>query len=312
MNEKSMNEFSNSRSSNKTKDIKIKHFAPSSYPHKNNYLELDDAKIYYEVNGEGPAVVFVHGLGGNHLSWWQQIPHFSSRYKCVNFSHRGFLNSKNYSNKIGHEVFANDLSALIEHLKLDKVYLVAQSMGGWTSITYALNNPQKVKVIVLTSTSGTIDFKQINHPEIKKLHLWEQWSKKEIELLKKENILNAIGFEMANTQPELTFVYEQINNLTPYSYKEIIRKNIRANRIKSPELLKQLNIPFLFLTGENDVSFPPMGAIALKSIMKNAEVISFKNTGHSVYFERPIDFNIAVDKFLSKISGIPVKISNSI
>lgn len=307
MNENNITEFSKSISENIIEDLEIQHFPPSSYPNKNNYLELDDAQIYYEVYGEGPAIIFIHGLGGNHLSWWQQIPYFSNRYKCVNFSHRGFANSKNYSNKIGHEVFAEDLNALIEHLKLDEVYLVAQSMGGWTSITYALNNPEKVKGIVLASTSGTIDFKQINHPEIERIHLWEEWSKKEMELLKNNNVLNAIGFEMAKTQPELSFVYEQIYNLTPYSYKEMIRTDIKANRIKSPELLQNLKIPFLFLTGEHDVSFPPAGASALTSILENSELISFKNSGHSVYFERPAEFNIAVDEFVSRISGIPTK-----
>ena len=40
-------------------------------------------RIYYEVHGEGPAVVFVPGGGGNHASWWQQIPRFHGRYKLI-------------------------------------------------------------------------------------------------------------------------------------------------------------------------------------------------------------------------------------
>ena len=36
-------------------------------------LRRGDAEIYYEVAGSGPAVIFAHGLGGNHLSWWQQV-----------------------------------------------------------------------------------------------------------------------------------------------------------------------------------------------------------------------------------------------
>ena len=33
--------------------------------------------LYYEVSGSGPALLFAHGLGGNHLSWWQQVAHFA-------------------------------------------------------------------------------------------------------------------------------------------------------------------------------------------------------------------------------------------
>ena len=54
------------------------------------FLERDGARLYYETHGAGPALVFVHGLGGGHLSWWQQVPHFRDRYTCVIFDHRGF------------------------------------------------------------------------------------------------------------------------------------------------------------------------------------------------------------------------------
>ena len=39
--------------------------------------------LYYEVSGSGPALLFAHGLGGNHLSWWQQVAHFAPHYTCV-------------------------------------------------------------------------------------------------------------------------------------------------------------------------------------------------------------------------------------
>jgi pimeloyl-ACP methyl ester carboxylesterase len=37
------------------------------------YASSGDAKIYYEVHGAGPAVLFVHGSGGHHAAWWQQV-----------------------------------------------------------------------------------------------------------------------------------------------------------------------------------------------------------------------------------------------
>ena len=172
-------------------DYVEKEFFPPSYaPHKSNFLKLKDAEIYYEVMGDGPAVIFVHGLGGNHMSWWQQVPYFSDRYKCINFSHRGFAHSKNYSNRIGHKVFAEDLLSLIEHLNLKEIYLVAQSMGGWTALTYALLKPENIKAVVMASTSGTIDFKQVKNIDIEKLNLWEEWSRNEMNILKEKISLN--------------------------------------------------------------------------------------------------------------------------
>ena len=60
---------------------------------RSGWLKRPDCSIYYEVSGSGPALVFAHGLGGNQLSWWQQLAHFVPRYTCVTFAHRGFTPS---------------------------------------------------------------------------------------------------------------------------------------------------------------------------------------------------------------------------
>ena len=57
---------------------------------KRGFLERPGCRIYYEVTGSGPPVIFVHGLGSNHLTWWQQVAHLSNNYTCVTFAHRGY------------------------------------------------------------------------------------------------------------------------------------------------------------------------------------------------------------------------------
>lgn len=42
---------------------------------------VNGIQLYYESHGEGPAIVFAHGRGGNHLSWWRQVPAFSDDYR---------------------------------------------------------------------------------------------------------------------------------------------------------------------------------------------------------------------------------------
>ena len=93
--------------------------------------------------------LFAHGLGGNHLSWWQQVPHFRNRYTCVTFGHRGFWPSEDAPDGPGPLAFVDDLAALIDHLDLPDVRLVAQSMGGWSSLGYALRAPARVRALVM-------------------------------------------------------------------------------------------------------------------------------------------------------------------
>jgi pimeloyl-ACP methyl ester carboxylesterase len=94
---------------------------------KGEFLQRAGCKIYYEVAGSGPAIIFAHGLGSNHITWWQQVPYFADRYTCVTFSHRGFPPSSEIGVPDPKE-FAADLGVLIEHLQLSDVRLVAQSM----------------------------------------------------------------------------------------------------------------------------------------------------------------------------------------
>ena len=65
--------------------------------------------------------------------------------------------------------YADDLAALIEHLDLADVRIVAQSMGGWSAVEHALRRTGKVKALVLAATTGTIDPKGMREPERSRL-----------------------------------------------------------------------------------------------------------------------------------------------
>src|ERR1700722_11690857 len=84
-------------------------------------LDIGKFSLYYERVGAGAPVVFLHGLGGNHLSWWQQVPYFMRSFECV---------------------------------KIDKAVLIGQSMGGWTIVGYALEHPERVAAMAMADTPG--------------------------------------------------------------------------------------------------------------------------------------------------------------
>jgi len=266
-----------------------------------DFLKLPEAEIYYEIIGNGPPIVFAHGLGGNHLSWWRQIPFFAERFTCVTFSHRGFLLSKNIAKTFGAKVFADDLSALIDHLELKDVHLVAQSMGGWTSLNYALRPENKLKSLVMASTTGELNFSVINHPAIAQMDAWKTSSEKIKKELKSKGLLPATGARMAVEQPSMNFLYAQIYDLTPKKYKDKVRKEIRSTRVLEPKKLKDVKQPVMFLAGSEDIVFPPLAAEAASTLIPNAKFVKIFEAGHSVYFERPDQFNAAVDNFISGI-----------
>ena len=170
-------------------------------------LRRNGAEIHYEVYGRGPAIVFAHGLGGNHLSWWQQVAHFAPTHACVVFAHRGFPPSSAVSGKSAPDSYADDLAALLQELNLKEVALVAQSMGGWTCLDYALRQPERVRSLVMASTSGTLDFGQLGDAEIEE---WVRQSPGKLKDLQARGIHPAGGERMAREQPALAQLYGQI------------------------------------------------------------------------------------------------------
>ena len=268
---------------------------------KRGFLDRPGCRIYYEVTGSGPPIIFAHGLGSNHLTWWQQVPHFSDRYTCVTFAHRGYPPGS----EIGvpdPKNFAGDLAALIEHLQLPDVRLVAQSMGGWTSIEYILAHPNhKVRALVLASTCGTIHKPSIPLADPQRLTEWNERAAAARADMTRRGISPPAGEHMAREQPELHFLYRAIANASAAFDREELRKHLYAMATRPPDVLRNVPIATLFITGGEDIRYPPFLSDALAPLMPNARVEHVPDSGHSVYFQRAGVFNRLVENFLSKV-----------
>lgn len=262
-------------------------------------LARPDCTIHYEVSGEGPAIVFAHGLGGNHVSWFQQVAHFAKRYTCVTFAHRGFAPSSPIEGGPNPRDYAGDLAALIDHLKLDDVRIVAQSMGGWTTVEYGLTQPRGLRAIVLAGTTGTIDPRQIDEPERSRIDPWIQTEFAKIPQLFERGLHPAAGERMAREQPALHLLYRHIDDQNARLDKQTLGAKLMAARSRSPEDLKKIGRPIQFIVGDEDVLIPSFTADALARATPGAKVAHITNAGHSAYFERAAEFNRIVEDFLA-------------
>lgn len=261
-------------------------------------LERPGCVLRYEVHGRGPAIVFAHGLGGNHLSWWQQVARFADRHTCVVFSHRGFAPSSPVPGVTAPDAYADDLAALIDELGLAEVHLVAQSMGGWTCLEYALRHPGRVRSLVMASTSGAVDFRQLKGEASAAVADWQARAAKTMADLDSRDILVASGERMAREQPAAAMLYRQIHQMTPEDFKAAVRARIVQMRVQPPEVLSRLPMPVLFLTGGEDCLFPAAAGPGLAAMAPRGAVANVERAGHSVYFERPGQFNRIVGEFL--------------
>ena len=262
-------------------------------------LPRPQGHLYYEETGAGPVIVFLHGLGGNHLSWWQQVAHFAPSHTCVTFAARGFAPSSPAPGGPDPREFAGDLEALIEHLQLQDVALVGQSMGGWGAMEYALAHPGRVRALVLAATTGTIRLDRIGGAEQMRLAAWQADSTTTSAQLAKRRIHPACGARMADEQPALHLLYRHVDDMNATLDKATLRERLGAYRTRAPADLTSLGCPLLFISGDEDIVIPPFAADAIARAVPGARVDHIADAGHSVYFERAARFNALVERFLT-------------
>lgn len=256
------------------------------------FLVRPGADVFYQVAGHGPAIVFAHGLGGNHISWWQQVPAFAEHSTCVVFAARGFAPSR-VSTPLPADAslvdaFVDDLAALIEELGLDEVSLVAQSLGGWTCLEYALAHPERVRGLVLADTTGTVRPTAQTDPA-------------ESHRLRALGIHPACGERMAREQPALHELYRSLDALSFDLDKDAVRAASLAARVRDLGAVAALSMPVLGIAGAEDVLIAPGAVRAMAQAMPHGCYEEIPASGHSVYFERPETFNRLAGEFLRSV-----------
>jgi 3-oxoadipate enol-lactonase len=254
------------------------------------FAPVNGINLYYESHGSGPAVVFAHGAGGNHLSWWQQVPEFSKHFRCITFDHRAFGRSVDGDGegRRGRRGFHDDLRALLDMLEIDEVRIVAQSMGGRTAVALSLLNPGRCKGLVLAGTTGgAID------DDVRQL----QDAYRDTEMGQLPLGKRSVSPALKERAAAMEFLYRSIGRLNPPRPKDFLAP-IPGYRGTSAERLAQAAFPILFVVGDHDAVTPPEIIEACHRATPGSQFAVIEHSGHSTYFEQPHAFNAAVMEFL--------------
>ncbi|MFQ5459095.1 MAG: alpha/beta fold hydrolase [Myxococcota bacterium] len=249
------------------------------------HLDVPGASIYYEVHGAGPWLIFAHGAGGNHLSWWGQIPAFSGRFRCLTYAQRGWGRSSCEAEPDPTR-FADDLEALLDHVGADRAALVGQSMGGWTVYGCALKQPERISHLVLTSTlAGLTDDAMI----MRLLELHDPEGPFDGSLALAESFLTE--------NPEMTFLMAEVAGLNPELSPAFLQALIA---LRYPPEPARLGMPILHLAGGRDRLFPLEIQKAARAKLPQSKLVVVEDAGHSIYWERPGVFNQVLADFLKQ------------
>jgi len=261
------------------------------------FAEVNGIKIYYEDKGQGPAFVFIHGLGENAPSWRFQTDFFSRGFRTIAMDLRGHARSDDGDEVITLDLFASDVIGLLDYLGIDKAHFIGHSMGGVILQEIAASYPERLLSIILSSTAGFFE-PPANTTNLQlRLERIDTLPMSEIGLLIAK-LACAPDFEQRAPEifAEITKTFQQ-NRPKPYRQATLATfgSELAAHRLSSA----QIKVPTLILVGELDQTTPLSDSINLLKLIPGSKMQILRNAAHLTKYEVPREYNKAVAEFLA-------------
>jgi 3-oxoadipate enol-lactonase len=251
----------------------------------------------YSSGFNGPPIVFLHGVGGDHATWRPQLRHFAAGYRCFAWDMPGYGASP--ALEMSFPALAAALAQLLDALALPKVHLVGQSLGGMIAQEFAASFAGRLLSLTLVATSpafGRAD---------------KDWQQKFID--------DRIGvLERGATMPQLARGNVQrivgpgadpagveiavgcTANMPVESYKQAVRMILGFDR---RDALPNIKVPTLAIAGALDQVAPAPMMEKMAARIPGARFVAVPDAGHLINLERPDAFNAALGAFLGDVKG---------
>lgn len=256
--------------------------------------------------GEGPPVVFVHGLSGSWPNWLEQLPVFARDHRVVALDLPGFGHSPMPLQDITISGYARALDGLMETLGLDAATLVGNSMGGFVSAELAIAYPQRVERLVLVSAAGISTYQR---PEVMRAVPWLTRAERVIAAYtawlasKSDTVVRRRGLRNAT----LGLVVRHPGRLPGPLAAEQLRGAGKPGFMQAlgalldyplRERLPEIACPTLIVWGAEDRVISRRDADVFEQLIPNSRKVMFEDTGHMAMLERPAAFNELLERFM--------------
>ena len=255
------------------------------------FAEIDGNAIQYVSEGEGPPVVFIHGLGGSANVWHGVIQAMKQHHHCLAMDLRGHGRSQG-KGKFSIQQWAKDVQKLISHLELPAVTVVGHSLGSLVAQQLAATSPDQVESLVLV---GGISYFQpaTNEAYVSRADTVE---KEGMEVLVDAWLEGAVSPQSHATIPGgVGLLRELFLRNDPAAYAKSCRALADAPTIKRDELGQ----PTLIVTGAHDRSTPLAMSEELQRSIPVSRVAVLPHVGHWSPVEDPGAVAATILEFLT-------------
>ena len=260
-------------------------------------LLANRTRFWYTESGQGHPVICMHGNGLNRDMWRHFVPVLSQNYRAIVYELRGMGESETVGKpgqKVTIQDHANDLAAIMDELKIEKAAIVAHALGGFVSMLFAAQHPERVSAMVVFCTSAKI--------ESEANQAFPRW----VETAEKEGMSPLIDKAMERwfsesfraAHPEIIDLYRKMVAANPpmgyaANCRGIIEYDIRDE-------LHRIQCPTLVIAGEQDQPTPLKDHEFIVERIPASRLVVVPDASHTVSEEQVDVFNKTVLEFLDQ------------
>jgi pimeloyl-ACP methyl ester carboxylesterase len=244
--------------------------------------------IAYDVRGKGPVLILLSGSNLDRRMWAREAEWLSQEHTVIRYDLRAHGQSETATAPFNN---LDDLSSLLDELKVRKATLIGLSAGSTIALDFALQTPERVEKIVLAgpAISGYVTKQQLPFTADLIAALQSQDYKKAAEVL--------LGTSVFSAPPESQALVRSM--VTENDRLWTVPREFLKPSPAAIDKLEQVKVPTLVLVGEKDV-FQREQADLLARRVPGVRVIVVPGGGHLLNLTSPKEFQAAVTSFLKK------------
>ena len=251
-----------------------------------NHTIIEENGFKYVEEGEGEVLMLLHGLFGALSNFYDIIEGFKKTHKVV-IPILPLYDLPIEETTVGG--YVNYVERFVAYKGYQKVIVLGNSLGGHIALIYALANPDKIKGVVLTGSSGLFESamgdsypRRGDYDYIKKKAELTFYDPK----FASKELVDEL-FDIVNDRAKVIRVLA--------TAKSAIRQNLA-------EEVAKISAPTLLIWGNNDTITPPFVGEEFHKLIPNSQLFFIDKCGHAPMMEQPEEFNRYLGKFLNEIN----------
>lgn len=260
-------------------------------------VKLGDVNVFYEIEGQGPPLLLIAGLGADSRAWATVKPHLTAHFTCVTFDNRGVGRSEVPPGPYTIDQMGDDAAALIRALDLAPVAVVGWSLGGSVLQALLIRHQELVSRAVLLSAFPSytelqhawldclLTLRQSDLPPVAQALFGMPWGFTPKMLVDHETLV--AGAKLAQTLAP------------PATFEGFSAQAHGLRRYDSRPQLPTVKTPTLVLVGAEDTLTPVSQSVEMAELMPNARLQVLPRGGHGMAVEFPAETTAAIRAFLS-------------